>query len=188
MIDLDISSFLSLKQTCKFLLAVTNHRTIWLNAVQRVLEDHLITPILFLLDAMNQSALQHVALLPGRFSWLLKQPMEDDLYPVSICVLSVCFSQKQIARCNLPPFRFNRCFDIVLVPGGRFIATFVDAAMDSSWVYCIQFWDIGPPGHGHQDKLLWTSIIPSDFDINGNYLWLPGDGSVFYLITEACDE
>jgi len=93
--------FFVLKQTCKFLLAVTNHRTIWLNAVQRVLEDHLIPPILFPLDAMNQSALQHVALLPGRFSWLLKQPMEDDLYPISIRVLSVCFSQKQIARCNL---------------------------------------------------------------------------------------
>jgi len=51
--------------------------------------------------------------------------------------------------------------------------------MDSSWVYCIQFWDIGPPGHGHQDKLLWTSIIPSDLDINSNYLWLPGVGVYF---------
>jgi len=151
------------------------------------MEENSISPIAFPLDLMNQSALEHMALSPYRFSCLLNQSLEDTLRPTSIRAILPYLNEKQLAKLNITSS--GNCYDIVLLPGGRFLVTISkgSAPFTPTHVSCIQLWDIGLPGHGHQNKLLATAVInpPSEPVAMNSLLATTRDGNTFNLISRS---
>lgn len=125
---LDGRDIIVLRKSCRKLHAVTQRRTVWLNAVRRMCRRHGVFAPSFPLEDMSVTELEHASLCPSRLSSLI----HNDIH-----------LQSFITRILEP-----RCTSVVtnlgftepfLIPGGRFLVVY-------SSINGISLWDLGIHG------------------------------------------
>ncbi|KDR79866.1 hypothetical protein GALMADRAFT_222813 [Galerina marginata CBS 339.88] len=134
---------ISVRQTCKTLLLITKLRTVWMNALRKVMLDRLITEDTYPLSTMSLHMLEHAALSPHRFISLMKRSDEHRLEPTSIRVLSPRLTNNEKAIHGISSS--GSLGDMFLAPGGRYLATLAHCVDNISSLLTI--WDLGLSGH-----------------------------------------
>ena len=178
-------------KTCKNLRSATMYRTVWLDALRRVVaEHHLFTPT-FPLQQMSYQQLKHAALSPYLFVHHARHLEESEpMAPSFVRTLINCLTKKDretlSALLDVPQSSLYRYDDnchfreIMVAPGGRFLFT-VSEHMST---YVIKLWDLGYPGcHSIHSSSVALMIQPSDYVIHG--ISPTADGLGLHLTTST---
>ncbi|KDR79817.1 hypothetical protein GALMADRAFT_241906 [Galerina marginata CBS 339.88] len=132
----------SIRQTCRTFLSITKLRTVWVNALRWLMQEHCITEDTFPLRTMSLSMLEHLALSPYRIVSLMEQSDNDKLDPASIRVLSPRLTNEEKDIYGI--LHSGELYDFSLASGGRYLST-VASCSDASSLFTV--WDLGLSGN-----------------------------------------
>ncbi|KAG6908056.1 hypothetical protein DXG01_006362 [Tephrocybe rancida] len=117
----DPIDILSLRQTSKYINSSTKDRSVWIEVLRNVCCTHGVFEPSFDLKKMTQAEIEHAALCPFRFGYLLTKRRPSYIKPRATRLLNN---------------DDETVVDMHLIPGGRFLLTQTD---DSN----IHLWDLG---------------------------------------------
>ncbi|KDR79865.1 hypothetical protein GALMADRAFT_136452 [Galerina marginata CBS 339.88] len=167
-----------LRLTCKTLRASTEHRIVWLNALEQMMEEHHIPKATFPTDSMDRQGLEHIALSPAQFSSIIEKSSDSELHPRSIRTLPDHISKQELSKHGIVSVGGYR--DMLLAPGGRFLVT---SRIAPDYKTLVQLWDLGVCGYGNQEKNLVQSLLEETFLRLHSLSPIP-DGTGFYLLSQ----
>ncbi|EDR03747.1 uncharacterized protein LACBIDRAFT_306762 [Laccaria bicolor S238N-H82] len=138
---LDGRDLIVLRKSCKKLHAVTQRRTVWLNAVRRMCRRHGVFAPSFPLEDMSITELEHASLCPSRLSSLIHNDIPLRSFVTRILEPRTPTDSEGDLCCS----------SVFLIPGGRFLV------VDSAHGICL--WDLGIHG-GKAPKFRPVAVIP----------------------------
>ncbi|KDR79816.1 hypothetical protein GALMADRAFT_61953 [Galerina marginata CBS 339.88] len=170
----------AVRQTCRTLLSITKLRTVWVNALRSVMQNYFITEDTFPLQTMSLPMLEHSALSPRRFISLMEKSDNRQLEPTSTRVLSPRLTNREKATHGLSDT--GHLHDMILAPGGRYLATIADCDGDSSH---FTIWDLGLSGIDGIKALAHLRVAQlEDYSFVNFFPDLKKHG-IFYLVTRS---
>ncbi|KAF8958154.1 hypothetical protein BDZ97DRAFT_1842780 [Flammula alnicola] len=147
------------RKTCKTLYSASHRRIVWLDALNRVMEEHGLFKPTYHLDSMTDSQLEQAALFPWKFSFMVNTSNGVPLRPRAHRILVNSLMNDDTERIEQAQREDGRDFaTIMLVPGGRFLLTTSDAYSVGSYV---KLWDLGQPGTRLLPVLVATTVLES---------------------------
>ncbi|KAJ3501326.1 hypothetical protein NMY22_g18968 [Coprinellus aureogranulatus] len=177
---LDPVDILAMRATCRIIYQVAASRSVWLEALDRVCEQHGIYKPTYPMKTMSLSELEYAASRPHRF---IKFVMEFDSNACASSVSSLedsspssveessssPHSTRQFLCRKEPkeggqPDSLYHISKLVLVPGGRFVVTCTNAKpRETSGVVCL--WDLGYSMLSPAEPLpVATTIVQSEIE------------------------
>ncbi|KAF8155890.1 hypothetical protein B0H34DRAFT_715253 [Crassisporium funariophilum] len=159
-----------LRQTCKAVQLSTMQRTVWFNALRRMMDEHHIFEPTFDIQDMSQRRLEYATLSPYLFSSQLSNTNGSVVAPRSMLDME----DEMPEYCQtLDEFSSDRTVkSIHLVPGGRFLVTAsgieIEAdSQDAEKLFVVELWDLGISSIG---KTPMTRVSSMAFPKMGQYI------------------
>ncbi|KAF8958132.1 hypothetical protein BDZ97DRAFT_1842671 [Flammula alnicola] len=146
---------ITVRKTCKTLYSASHRRIVWLDALNRVMEEHGLFKPTYHLDSMTDGQLEQAALFPWKFSFMVKTSNGVPLRPRAQRILVNSLTNAE--RVEQAESEDGQDFAAtMLVPGGRFLLTTSDAYSVGSYV---KLWDLGQPGNTLLPVLVATMVL-----------------------------
>ncbi|PPQ75585.1 hypothetical protein CVT26_012675 [Gymnopilus dilepis] len=169
---------IGVRRTCKLLQEITKLRTVWVNALGALMEQHSISEAMFPLREMRVDILEHVALSPHRLVSLVKR--SSAIEPSSIRTLSRDLSKEE--KDTFAMQGVGQVNDLILACGGRYLVS--NSVNSSRWSVStlMSVWDLGICAN--DTALVLTRYLEQKIDLELRLFFPDPDVSgTFYVVS-----